>query len=400
MKFNIRIMNNTYRTLIIIALVSFFAASTSVFAGNRDRAGQAGAQHLLIDPWAKSNGWGTAGVSEVAGLESIYSNVAGMARGQGTEFGFSRTQYLSGSDCGIGINAIGIAQRLAKKNKETGEVKEFGYLGVSLYMMNFGNIDRTTVDQPEGNMGTFSPTLNYVGIHYAYKFNQYIYGGASFKIVNESISDLKATGAAIDMGVQYIAGALENFRIGVTLKNIGLPISYKGDGLSVKGFISNVDHEITLEQRSAESEMPALLTIGLSYDFLFFGGTEYDGMTNSDRGDLGLTRRDASHRLTLAGSFTANSYSRDQFAFGIEYGMAYKEGIGDIFQLRAGYTVEGGMWKTETSDTWYSGPCAGASFAIPFAKKKGGQQKILLDYAYRFTNRWKGNHYIGVKIGI
>lgn len=393
-------MNKIYRTLIIVALVSFFAASGSVFAGNRDRTGQSGSQHLLIDPWAKSNGWGTAGVSEITGLESIYSNVAGIARGQNTEFGFSRTQYLSGSNCGIGINTFGITQRLSKKNKVTGDVKELGYIGLSLFSMNFGDIERTTVDQPEGNMGTFSPSLNYIGIHYAYKFNQYVYGGASVKIISESIADMKAGGVAIDAGVQYVAGAMENFRIGVTLKNIGLPVSYSGDGLSVKGFVSNSDHEITLEQRSSESELPALLTIGLSYDFLFFGGTEYEGLSNKAKGDYSLTRKDAPHRLTLAGSFTANSYSRDQFVVGIEYGMGYKEGIGDIFQLRAGYTMEAGMWDPETTDTWYSGPSAGASFAIPLAKKKSGLQKILLDYGYRFTNKWKGNHYIGIKLGL
>ncbi|MDR2979319.1 MAG: PorV/PorQ family protein [Bacteroidales bacterium] len=398
-------MNNTYRTLIIVALVSFFAASTSVFAGNRDRAGQAGAQHLLIDPWARSNGWGSAGVSEITGLESIYTNIAGIARGQNTEFGFSHTQYLSGSDAGISINSFGVVQRLARKIKEgdrVKETKELGYIGVSLYTMSFGDIKRTTVDQPEGNMGTFSPTLSYIGIHYAYKFNRYISAGASVKIVTESIADVKAGGVAIDAGVQYVAGWMENFRIGVVLKNIGLPISYSGDGLSVKGFVSNTNHEITMEQRSAEAEMPVQLTIGLSYDFLFFGGTAYEGLTRDERkkNEADLTRKDASHRLTLAGSFTANSYSRDQFVLGLEYGMGYKEGIGDIFQLRAGYTLEGGMWDIEAADTWYAGPCAGASFAIPLAKKKQGVQKILLDYGYRFTNKWKGNHYIGIKVAI
>ncbi|MDL2311687.1 PorV/PorQ family protein [Bacteroidales bacterium OttesenSCG-928-B11] len=403
-------MNNKYRKLIIVALISFCAVSTSLFAGNTDRTGQAGAQHLLIDPWAKSNGWGSAGVSEIAGLESIYSNVAGIARGQNTEFGFSRTQYLSGSDNGIGINSFGITQRLRKKDKISGEYRELGYIGISLFTMNFGEIDRTTVEQPEGNMGTFSPTLSYVGIHYAYKFNNYIYGGASVKIVSESISDLKAQGVAIDAGVQYVAGNLENFRIGVTLKNIGLPISYNGDGLSVKGFVTSTPQEITLEQRSAQAELPALLTLGLSYDFLFFGGTEHEGKTNKERGDEGLTRKDAPHRLTLAGSFTANSYSSDQFVVGLEYGMGYKEGIGDIFQLRAGYTLDSDRLKSSKDDngdripnelsSWYTGPCAGVSFAIPLAKKKQGLQKILLDYGYRFTNKWKGNHYIGIKLAI
>jgi hypothetical protein len=308
-----------------------------------------------------------------------------------TEFGFSRTQYLTGS--GISINSFAIAQSLAKKDKETGKVKDYGVLGLSVFSMGFGDIQITTVPQPEGNMGTFSPNLLYIGLHYAKSFNDYIHGGISVKLINESIADLSSTGFAIDAGVQYLSGPYENFKIGVTMKNIGLPMNYSGDGYSVRGVVNTTDHELTLEQRSAEFEMPSLLTIGISYDFLFWG-KEYKSMTKSDRKDEGLTRNDASSRITLAGSFTANSYSRDLFALGIEYSLM------DIFMIRSGYTIEGGMWNSETSTTWYAGPCAGISLGIPLVKKNKGNQKLILDYAYRFTNKWKGNHYISLKVAL
>ena len=41
-------MNKIYKRLIIIALIGIFAgASLDSFAGNKDRSGQAGSQHLL-----------------------------------------------------------------------------------------------------------------------------------------------------------------------------------------------------------------------------------------------------------------------------------------------------------------------------------------------------------------
>lgn len=387
-------MNMNVRTLIVCALVGVFSlASTCVTAGNRDRSGQAGAQHLLIDPWAKSNGWGSAGIAEIRGLESIYSNVAGMSFVNKTEFGFSHTRYLCGSGAGISINSFGLAQALYKKDKETGlKVKDYGVLGISLFSMGFGSIQRTTVNQPEGNMGTFSPNLMYIGLSYAKSFNSYIHGGATVKLVSETgADDCKATGFSIDVGIQYQSGAYNNFKIGVAMRNIGLPMSYKGDGLSVRGVVNSTDHELSLEQRSAESEMPALLTLGLSYDFLFWTG-DYKDMDKKDRIDEGLTRDDATHRLTLAASFTANSYARDVFAVGLEYGfMRY-------FMIRAGYNIEAGMWNPETSTTWYSGPSAGVSVGIPLVKKGKGNSRLLLDYAYRFTNRWRGNHCIGIKV--
>ena len=73
-------MKSIYKSLIICTLVALISVSTSysVLAGNRDRSGQAGASHLLIDPWARSNGMANAGIAEIRGLESVYSNVAGL----------------------------------------------------------------------------------------------------------------------------------------------------------------------------------------------------------------------------------------------------------------------------------------------------------------------------------
>ena len=395
-------MKNTYKSLIICTLIALLSVGTSynVLAGNRDRSGQAGASHLLIDPWARTNGMANAGVAEIRGLESVYSNVAGLTYVKKTDFAFNRTQYLVGSNCGININALAFAQHL-------GKTRDFGTLALSFSAMGFGNIQITTVNQPEGGLGTFSPSLSVIGIHYAKSFNNFIKGGVSLKIVNERIADLHATGFAIDAGVQYIAGKFENFKIGVSLKNIGLPMSYKGDGMSFRGTISGTTVEQTLAVRSAEYEMPALLSIGVSYDFLFFGG-EYASMSKEDLEAEGLTRDDAKHRITLAGSFIANSYSRDVFALGLEYGFM------NYFMIRAGYALENITRQKETqidengqeqqvlsailfnTDSFFAGPSVGATCVIPLKKGNTGS-RIYIDYAYRFTNQWKGNHYIGLK---
>ena len=204
-----------------------------------------------------------------------------------------------------------------------------------------------------------------------------------------------------------MTGKYENFKIGVTLKNIGLPMSYKGDGLSVRGTIFSQDYLQTLEMRSAEFEMPSLLAIGLSYDLLFFGG-EYAEMTKEERAEEGLTRDDAEHRITFAGSFTANSYTRDVFSLGLEYGFR------NIFMIRAAYGLENikkGATSTENetaailfnSDSFFSGPAVGATAVIPFTKERKNHKigpRMYIDYAYRFTNKWRGNHYIGIKIAL
>ena len=114
------------------------------YAGNEDRAGSAGATELLINPWAKSSSWGSAGISSVNGLEAIFLNVAGLAYAEQTEIQFSRTNWL-GSITGIGLNAAGLAQK----------VGESGVFGISFVGMNYGDLQITTTELPD------NPAINW-----------------------------------------------------------------------------------------------------------------------------------------------------------------------------------------------------------------------------------------------
>ena len=103
-------MKNIYKYLLTIILIGLLVIPVNnLFAGNKDRSGQAGAYELLINPWARSAGWGGVNISNSRGLESIYSNVAGLAFTKKTELVFSSTQWLQNSD--IKISSFGFSQR-------------------------------------------------------------------------------------------------------------------------------------------------------------------------------------------------------------------------------------------------------------------------------------------------
>jgi hypothetical protein len=363
-------MKRTYKSLLTITLlVSLCFAMQTTKAGNKDRSGQAAAQHLLISPWGASNGWGNVGVAATKGIEATFSNVAGMAFTRKTEIGYTNTLYCYGS--GTNINALGIVQSLGQDR---------GNIGISAIIMTVGDIQRTTVENPEGGVGTFSPMLMNLGLSYAKSFSDAIHAGATVKLISETTADINAMGFAIDAGIQYVTGKQDKFQIGVTLKNIGLPMSYKGDGLDFRGYAEGSTLLQTFSNRSQSYEMPALLSLGLSYDFLF---------GNKANKAYGLiTRENSDHRITLAGSFISNAYSKDQFILGIEYSLM------NIFQVRGGYTIEPDMWKANTSV--YTGPSCGTSILIPLGKEV--KSRIAIDYAYRFTQQWKGCHSIGARI--
>ncbi|MCD4664379.1 MAG: hypothetical protein K8R68_03845, partial [Bacteroidales bacterium] len=134
-------MKNFYKYLVAVFIIGILTIPVhKAEAGNKDRSGQAGAAELLINPWARSSGWGGVNIANVNGLESMYNNIAGIAFTQKSELIFSYTDWLRGSD--IKIMSFGISQR----------VSESGVIGLNVMSMNFGEIDITTVDKPEGGI--------------------------------------------------------------------------------------------------------------------------------------------------------------------------------------------------------------------------------------------------------
>lgn len=327
-----------------------------MWAGNKDRAGEAGASELLINPWARSSGWGGANTATVRGLEAMFGNVAGVAFTNGTELIFSNTQWLQGSE--ISINSFGFTQK----------VSETGVLGITIMSMRFGDIPITTVAIPEGGIGTFAPSYMNIGISYAKAFSNSIYGGFNIKIISQSIADMSAQGVAIDAGIQYVTGDMENIKFGITLKNIGPTMHFSGDGLAIRTLLPGQDNQFTVEQRSAEYEMPSQLIIGAAYDFLI----------------------SEDHTLTFAGNFISNSFFKDQFSGGLEYALR------NYLMLRAGYTYEDGITTKADRTTAFTGPSAGLTVQVPLNKEKGSI--FAVDYSYRDTDPWSGTHSISARL--
>ncbi len=349
-------MKTLYKYLALI-LIGVVFTPQFLQAGNKDRSGQAGASELLINPWARSSGWGSANMARVHGLEAMWGNVGGLAFTHKTQVNFAHTQWLKGT--GTNIFAFGLAQR----------VSESGVFGLQVMSMNFGDIEVTTTDNPDGGLGTYSPSLINFALSYSKSFSNSISAGAVFKIISESISDVTAVGVAIDIGIQYVSGANDQFAFGVALKNIGPTMKFSGDGLSIKAFIPGQETQFTLEHRSDAFEIPAQLTIGTSYDFLL--GKEL--------------------RLTPALTFISNSFTKDQFAVGMEFSMK------DWVMIRGGYTYEKGIWDsmlTAERSNISSGLSLGATVQVPINKEKGSYFSI--DYSYRETVSFNGNHTIGI----
>lgn len=333
---------------------------SGVFAGNEDRAGSAGGSQLLINPWGRSSALGDAGVSHVNGLEATFTNIAGLAFTDKTQIKFDRTNWLG--KAGIGLNSAGIAQRISESD----------VIAVSVQSFNFGDIQITTVDLPEGGIGNFTPRFNIFNIGYARSFSSSIYGGINVKVLTESISNLKANGLAIDAGIRYVTGEQDQVKFGIALKNVGPVMRYKGDGLSTEVNYLNDGNIATLEQRSATYELPSLLSIGGSYDFIF--------SENS--------------KLIASAAFTANSFQYDQYRVGADYGITTDKAA---FNVRAGYVIERNMFDVENRSNALRGFTAGFSADALVGKNKSA---LGVQYAMRMAGSFGIVHTFGVTISL
>src|SRR3954463_13174729 len=332
-------MKHNYKIAAII-LGCFFLSLHSSFAGNPDRAGQSGATELLINPWARSTGFAGSNVAGARGIESAFTNVSGLAFTKKTELVFSHQSFLQGS--GISLNSAGFSQH----------VGETGAIGITATAMDFGDLAITTDEYPEaGKLGKFSPQFLNVGFGYAKNFSDDIAGGLMIKVITEKISNVSARGIALDAGIQYTAGKYDQIKFGIALKNWGPKMKFSGDGLSFKTPVpaaTNGSNTMTVEQRAAQFELPALLNIGVGYDVYF----------EKDSAKL------KNNRVTINAAFTSNSFSKDQLKIGLEYGWR------NILMIRAGYAYEKGIFSTSDRTNVFTGPCAGFTLEVPMGKNK------------------------------
>lgn len=339
-------------------LCVFSLIPISLIAQGNGRTGEAGGSELLINPWPKSAGMAGANTSGSYGIESVFLNVAGLTRTEGTELAFAHSNFLAD----IGISGFGFAQRIG----------ESGAGALHVMSLDFGDIERTTYENPEGTLGTFTAQFVNIALSYAHEFSYNMSAGFTAKMISESAAELSANGFCVDAGVHYQTGENNQAKFGITLKNWGPRMAFSGDGDDITGIPKGSENEMTLEFRSAPFELPTLLSIGGSYDFFI------------NNGDKEL------FRITLSETFISNSFSKDEFLTGLE--LSYRE----MVSLRGGFAYEQGVFEDYDNGRTkaFRGPSAGITVELPISD----ETRFGFDYSYRAADPLPSVHTFGARI--
>lgn len=334
----------------LIILILLFNI-TALFAGDVSRKGTTGADQLFIPVGARSIATSGAFVASVMGTESIYYNPAGLNRSNSSEAMFSYMNYIAD----INISYLGVS----------GYLGEMGSIGFFMKSFDFGNIEQTTIENPDGTGINYSPSYYTFGLTYSKRVTDRVSVGANFKIISESIMNTSASGFAIDFGVQY--AFTKDFHIGVVVNNVGANMKYTGPDLQVKTEVPGTYPNSTTGAYDAvteEFQIPSYYELSLAYKF----------------------NLDNANGLAVGGVFRNNNNLEDEMRLGLEYDYS------NMFYLRAGYT----LLMENASESIYT-YTVGAGIDVKLMDALNAR----FDYAFRPVNEFPtDNHVFTLMLGV
>jgi hypothetical protein len=337
-------------------------------AGNPDRAGGAGGTQLLLNPFGRSAGMMNANTASLRGTEAMMFNVGGLAYVEKTDFSLAQMVYLQGT--GTRYNNFSLGQNLGSGN----------VIGISVSALDLGNIPITTVPLPDGDQGSFSPQTVNFGLAYSKRFSNSISGGILLRYFSEGITNVRAGGLAIDAGVQYQTALnpkdklkKEDFKFGISVRNIGPDASYNGSGLSFRSQNPETGADRKAFIGSESFNLPALVHIGATYDIR-----------------LDKNPDTYFHRLSPSANFNYNAFSNNITSLAMEY--AYRES----FMVRGGYGIQANNSAADYRTQYYG---FSGGFTIQMPVSKSGTM-LGLDYAYAPTRIFNGNHNITIRLSL
>jgi len=335
-------------TLCIIALLVY--AGSAFASGNK--LGTAAGIQLTIPMGAQNVGIGGSNIANVSGVEAMYWNPAGLSKIGKGEASFNYLNYFA--DMKISYFALGTS------------VGKLGVIGFTLQAMDIGDINVTTMENPEGTGEVINPNFITLNGTFAKAFTDRINFGLNAKLLSEKVGNMSATAVAFDFGLQYRAPLGIDF--GVIMRNYGSRMKYDGTGIEFDSEIPWVNPNGTTRKTKldmAEEELPASLSMGLAYLYKF--------------GDW--------HQFNLSGSYTSNSYGLEIVNAGVEYGLK------KMFFLRAVYNVPMYPGSFRGAKEYQYGLSLGFGAHINFSGKT-----IKFDYAFREMDLLTGQHFFGVGV--
>jgi len=202
------------RKFLLLSMILFFLPA---LAFGQAKVGTAGAQFLEIGVSARAVGMGEAFLAVSDDASAIYYNPAGIVQMDNLGLMASHIDYPAG----ITYDFLGVVYPAARLG---------GVWGAGFYMLNTGDMPLTTYfhpldEDPFGSGQTFSAKEYALALSYAASLTDRFSIGLTFKFIDESYEEERATGWAADVGTLYNTG-FRGFKIAMVISNFGPDLKF------------------------------------------------------------------------------------------------------------------------------------------------------------------------------
>lgn len=244
----------SFKDMFLLLILAAFLPGL-LFAQGASKVATTGAQFLEMEPGSRAMGMGGAFVAEANDASSIWWNPAGMSRLDRTEAMFMHASWLAGI-----------------RYEFVSAVSPFGdnAVGVSVASVSYGQMEVTTVDQPDGTGQMFTPSSLAITVGYSRRLSENFSFGITGKYVNDQIKNSSASAFAVDIGTLYRVGILS---IGAGVSNFGSKMQMTGAELNKVVQVGN-DPNVVSTLNTNQYDLPLRLRVGLGFQLL------RDGMNN------------------------------------------------------------------------------------------------------------------------
>ncbi len=173
--------------------------------------GQSAGAELKINLSTRFAGTADAGIALVDDLSATALNPAGLSKVEGLQAGFMHNIYLEDT----ALDYLSYAQNLFPG----------AGLGANIMVLNFGQMDKVTVDSNNLPVleDSFTPLSYAAKVGYGQQVMKALAVGAVLKLYGLSIDSNNYSSVAIDLGAQY--KIMEGLNSAVTVENLGTSVA-------------------------------------------------------------------------------------------------------------------------------------------------------------------------------
>lgn len=239
-----------------LAVLLILSLASTGYSGEFSRVGTAGAQFLKIGMGARYVAMGEASVACVNDAYAMYWNPAALTEISSSNLSLTNVDWISD----VQLNHASFARSLG----------EYSAFGVSVTALSMGDIEVTTVQEPEGTGETFTASSYALCLGYARKFTDRFSAGISGKYIWERISEERASGFAFDFGTLFYTG-FRSLRVGMNISNLGPEMKLEGPELDAyynpepnNPNYDNVKAKLTVDPY----DLPLTFRFGVAYDLV------------------------------------------------------------------------------------------------------------------------------------